>query len=70
MATPSDLAPERQRVDAAAEDGGDRCRDDVAVLLGGDADQVGDGGIGAEDVGDALVGDQLPELGRLMSNST
>ena len=35
----------------------------VAVLLGGDADQVGDGGGLAEDAGDLGVGEELAELG-------
>ena len=36
---------------------------DVAVLLGGDAGEVGDGGVLAEDGGDLGVGEQLAELG-------
>ena len=34
-----------------------------AVLLGGDADQVGDGGVLAEDGGDLGVGEQFAQLG-------
>src|SRR5213075_781924 len=37
--------------------------DRVAVLLGGDAGQVGDGGALAQDGGDLGVGEQLAELG-------
>ena len=60
-------------LDLAAEgEGGDRLAGEgpgygvgyyVAVLLGGDADQVGDGGGLAEDAGDLGVGEELAELG-------
>ena len=38
--------------------------DGVAVFLGGDAGEVGDGGVGAQDAGDLAEGDQLAQLGR------
>jgi hypothetical protein len=58
-----DLAAEGEGGDGAAEDPGDGVDDGVAVFLGGDAGEVGDGGVQAQDGGDPLEGDQLAELG-------
>ena len=55
----SDLAAQGEGGDRAAEDAGDGIDHHVAVFLGGDPGQVGDGGVLAEDAGDALEGDQL-----------
>jgi hypothetical protein len=59
----SDLAAEGEGGDGAAEDLGGGVGDGVAVFLGGDSGEVGDGGVGAEDAGDLGEGDELAELG-------
>jgi hypothetical protein len=39
---------------------GDDLGDGVAVFFGRDPDQVREGGLGSEDIGDLLKGDQFP----------
>jgi hypothetical protein len=59
-----DLAAEGERGDGAQVGGADGLGDHVPVLLGGDAQQVGDGGVRAQLGGGALEGEQFAELGR------
>ena len=59
-----ELAAEGEGGDRLLAEGfGDRLGYGVGVFLGGDADQVGDGGGLAEDGGDLGVGEQLAQLG-------
>jgi hypothetical protein len=54
-----DLPAQPERAGGCAVRGGDGFGDDVAVLGGSDAEQVGHRGIGAEDVGEAFEGEQF-----------
>jgi hypothetical protein len=54
-----DLPAEPERAGGCAVGGGDGFGDDVAVFGGGDAEEVGHRGVGAEDVGDFLEGEQF-----------
>ena len=58
------MAAEGQRGQGAAEYGGHHVEDDVAVFVGGDAGEVGGGGVEAEHGGDLAEGDQLAQLRR------
>jgi hypothetical protein len=64
----SDLAAEGEGVDGAAEGPAEGGGYHVLVFFGGDAGQVGRGGVLAERGGGALVADQLAELGCQMAN--
>ena len=56
----SELAAQGEGSDGLVGGLGDDLGDRVAVLFGCDPDQVGEGGLGAENIGDLLKGDQFP----------